>query len=108
METSINKNQYKITDSLTKALFIDWLTTVELLALPHLIIVPFIPVLAPSAIAASASIATLAAFTSYFLRKEARNNGHEYIGGYAGGVVKYLIKGNDPFIGGDNNLSYEL
>ena len=112
MKTS--KNQYPITDPIAKAVLIDGLATAQILALPHLITgVAFcIPVLSPGAIVATTATSTLAAFIAYFLRTEARNDGHEYIGGYFGGIAKYAIKGNSQLVnlavGGPNNLAYEL
>jgi len=131
METSkdtITKNHYAITDSIAKTVLIGGLTTAQTLALPHLITNAafYIPALTPVAalvvagitplsllaIAEATAISALACSTSYYFRIIARNDGHEYVGGYAAGLTKYALKGKLPLvnlaIGGPNNLAYEL
>lgn len=49
-------------------------------------------------------------FISYGIREYATKclDDMQYVGGFVGGFLKYKITNNNPFIGGINNLSYEI
>ncbi|MEK6734439.1 MAG: hypothetical protein AABY27_04955 [Pseudomonadota bacterium] len=113
-------DNYIVTDSISKAVFIDGFTTAEFL-LAYSFVDPTITI--PS-ITINTAISTATAFLSYYVRSEARANDHEYIGGIMGGFLKYYLRENllnfinkketftpilfgQGIVGSGNNLMYE-